>query len=162
MPEQKKIILYYADWCFHCKTFKEEWAKIKAECKKKGIKYEEYEDGRNKAEIMSAKPKIDGYPTIRIEKGPIKYDYEGPRETKYILKELDSNIDDKTTRALGEKIISKGSSLNILDASTKDDWATDLADKKGQTGGNYENEEYKIKYYKYKAKYLKLLNELSF
>ena len=44
-----KLVLYYANWCSHCKTYLNEWEKIK---KNLDIECIEYEDTHSKNEII--------------------------------------------------------------------------------------------------------------
>ena len=70
----KKIVLFYADWCGHCTTFKPEWEKFENEIKnsdfKNKISVEKYES----AEKHPYQVEIKGYPTIKVfdnDKGQI-------------------------------------------------------------------------------------------
>ena len=56
-----KLVLYYANWCSHCKTYLNEWEKIK---KNLDIECIEYEDTHSKNEIINAK--IEYYPTVKF------------------------------------------------------------------------------------------------
>lgn len=83
----KKVSLYYANWCGHCKRFKPEWDKIKTELTKRNISYAEFEEGENSNEIRKAG--ITGYPTIMITKGNHNYEYKGPRSIDSIINEIE-------------------------------------------------------------------------
>ncbi len=138
------IYLYYANWCGHCVQFKPEWEKIKAEidkAKKEGkmITYEEYEDGANK-DVMEREG-IGGYPTIRIKKNGEMKEYTGPRNAKVILEILFDKSEQQTGDDSGFKQCGGG---------------------KLEKSKRYNDREYKIKYLKYKAKYLKLHSNLRF
>jgi len=61
-----KLVLYYADWCPHCVSYKPEWNAIKGILNKNGIKTEEYEHGTHKKEIEAAG--VEGFPTLRYFK----------------------------------------------------------------------------------------------
>lgn len=56
-----KLVLYYANWCSHCKTYLNEWETIK---KNLDIECIEYEDTSSKNEIINAK--IEYYPTVKF------------------------------------------------------------------------------------------------
>jgi thiol-disulfide isomerase/thioredoxin len=66
------MVLYYAEWCGHCKTMKPEWNKVVRNIKKDN-KSNDNKNNINIAEIESKhignledKPQIDGYPTIKM------------------------------------------------------------------------------------------------
>lgn len=82
----KIVKLYYADWCGHCQRFKPEWEKIKKTLESKGIKYEEYESGKDEEKIKEAK--IKGFPTIKIQDGKEEREYEGRREHDALINEV--------------------------------------------------------------------------
>ncbi len=128
-PNDPKVVLYYADWCGHCKTFKPEWEKLKEMCKEKGIKYADYEADRNVAEIEAAN--IKGFPTIMVN----GREYNGPREAKAIF----------------YKLTSKGNDNDDGNGKFKQCGGGKLGFSP-RRNGNY----YKIKYLKYKAKFMKL------
>jgi len=149
----KSLILYYAEWCGACKSFKPEWNKIKETLDKKGIKYEEYESDRN-PDIMT-RDNIMAFPTIKIKDNNKITEYEGPRTHDAIV----GSVTGKPNQAGG------GGVLKSL--------IQELNNNYQQSGGNVEtkrsesstsesddeksddDEKYKGKYYKYKAKYMK-------
>ena len=66
------MVLYYAEWCGHCKTMKPEWNKVVSNIKKSN-KSNNNKNNINIAEIESKhidslvdKPKIEGYPSIKM------------------------------------------------------------------------------------------------
>ena len=68
IADGKKIVLFYADWCGHCKEFKPVWDETAKEVNKKDnkmIKVNCGEGTKEDKEIMK-KYDIDGYPTIII------------------------------------------------------------------------------------------------
>ena len=137
----KKVILFYADWCGHCKTFKPIWEKLKGELKNNNnIEFEEYESDNK--EIMN-KFNINGYPTIKVIENNISSDYNGMRDMDSILTFL--NIQSNKHNQLGGNIdsIQLPNEIQIIDT---------------QTGGkkNKDYEMYYSKYNKYKKKYLEL------
>ena len=59
------MVLYYAEWCGHCKTMKPEWDKVVQKLKESG--------NVNVADVKSDvipklehKPDIEGFPTIKM------------------------------------------------------------------------------------------------
>ena len=83
-----KIMLFYANWCGHCKTFKPTWEALKPILDKNNISHEEYES--ENTEVMS-KYAIRGYPTIKVQKNNEVVDYNGPRDPASILHFLNVN-----------------------------------------------------------------------
>ena len=85
-----QMMLFYVDWCPHCKTAKPEWDDLKAEYEGKtingyNIMFVEYnctEDTTENVELMD-KYKIEGYPTIKLIKDNevIEYDAKPTKAT---------------------------------------------------------------------------------
>jgi thiol-disulfide isomerase/thioredoxin len=85
-----EMLLFYVDWCPHCKTAKPEWENLKSEYEGKQINgytliFTEYnctaETSENE-ELMN-KYKIEGYPTIKLLKDSqvIEYDAKPTKST---------------------------------------------------------------------------------
>jgi thiol-disulfide isomerase/thioredoxin len=81
--KQAEFMLFYVDWCPHCKTAKPEWEKIKQEYDGKTMKgytllFKEYNCTNENAEIeqLIEKYKIDGYPTIKLLKDNQVIDFD--------------------------------------------------------------------------------------
>ena len=77
----KKVVLFYADWCGHCKKLKPAWddaAKEVNKDEKKMIKVNCGEGTKEDKAIME-KYDIDGYPTIIIFQDGKPSKYEGNR-----------------------------------------------------------------------------------
>jgi thiol-disulfide isomerase/thioredoxin len=84
------LMLFYVDWCPHCKTAKPEWDALKEEYEGKTINgyiviFEEYNctDESSEIEELINKYKIDGYPTIKLIKDNqvIEYDAKPTKAT---------------------------------------------------------------------------------
>jgi len=84
------LMLFYVDWCPHCKTAKPEWDALKAEYETKTINgytivFEEHNctvEGPETEKLMD-KYKIEGYPTIKLIKDNqvIEYDAKPTKST---------------------------------------------------------------------------------
>ncbi len=84
------LMLFYVDWCPHCKTAKPEWNALKEEYDGKNINgyvvvFEEYNctDESSEIEELINKYKIDGYPTIKLIKDNqvVEYDAKPTKAT---------------------------------------------------------------------------------
>jgi len=84
------MMLFYVDWCPHCKTAKPEWEDLKSEYEGKNINgytlvFTEYNctaETPENEELMN-KYKIEGYPTIKLLKDNqvIEYDAKPTKST---------------------------------------------------------------------------------
>jgi thiol-disulfide isomerase/thioredoxin len=194
------VVLYYANWCPHCVSFKPEWNKIKATLDEKGITYQEYEESQNKEAIMKAN--IPGYPTIKIN----NQIYNGARDHDSIINAVTGMSGGGTSDLINElsgifkvnndqpyecersmiggslvnemeTILGKqdGGSEHLEDYEQLDEDINYMYDDDDDDididpmyeAGNKDieideydpNENYEVKYLKYKAKYLKLRSE---
>jgi thiol-disulfide isomerase/thioredoxin len=84
------MMLFYVDWCPHCKTAKPEWNDLKAEYDGKAINgytvtFVEYNCTNESAEVngLLDKYSIEGYPTIKLLKDNqiIEYDAKPTKST---------------------------------------------------------------------------------
>jgi len=84
------LMLFYVDWCPHCKTAKPEWESLKAEYDGKSINgytvnFVEYNCTNESAEVRQLMDKynIEGYPTIKLVKDNqvIEYDAKPTKST---------------------------------------------------------------------------------
>ncbi len=84
------MLLFYVDWCPHCKTAKPEWEELKAEYEGKNINgynlvFTEHNCTSETAEIeeLMNKYSIEGYPTIKLVKDNqvIEYDAKPTKST---------------------------------------------------------------------------------
>jgi len=85
-----EMMLFYVDWCPHCKTAKPEWEELKTEYEGKQIngynlKFTEYNCTAETAEndALMNKYKIEGYPTIKLLKDSqvVEYDAKPTKST---------------------------------------------------------------------------------
>jgi thiol-disulfide isomerase/thioredoxin len=108
------MVLYYADWCGHCKTMKPEWQKVVDNLSNPG---NNITNKVNVAEIESQhigkllnKPEIEGFPTIKMyNKGKEIANFEDERIASKI-EEFANNNSRKETKTESNKQSSK---LNI-------------------------------------------------
>ena len=84
------LMLFYVDWCPHCKTAKPEWDSLKTEYEGKTINgytigFVEHNCTNESAEVeqLMDKYKIEGYPTIKLIKDNqvIEYDAKPTKTT---------------------------------------------------------------------------------
>jgi thiol-disulfide isomerase/thioredoxin len=85
-----ELILFYVDWCPHCKTAKPEWESLKTDYEGKTINgytiiFTEYNcttESAQTEELMN-KFKIEGYPTVKLIKDNqvIEYDAKPTKAT---------------------------------------------------------------------------------
>ncbi len=85
-----ELMLFYVDWCPHCKTAKPEWENLKAEIEGNKINgynvmFTEYNCTTETDEInqLVNKYKIEGYPTIKLLKDDqvIEFDAKPTKDT---------------------------------------------------------------------------------
>ena len=88
------FVMYYADWCGHCKRAKPEFAKLgsKRTIGGKPVSIVAVNADKNK-ELCSAKG-VRGYPTIHLydPKGTLIEEYSGERDAKSFLDFLSLNV----------------------------------------------------------------------
>ena len=84
------LMLFYVDWCPHCKTAKPEWDLLKSEYDGKSINgytihFTEHNCTNESAEVSQLMDKynIEGYPTIKLSKDNqiIEYDAKPTKST---------------------------------------------------------------------------------
>lgn len=81
------VVLYYADWCGHCKDFKPVWEELKDAFKTINVKYEEYEADNNPKEIEKAH--VQGFPTIIIKHNGEEEEYQKGRDFETLFKYIE-------------------------------------------------------------------------
>ena len=85
------MVLYYAEWCGHCKTLKPEWEKVIDKLKDSG-KVNIADVKSDFIEALPHKPKIEGFPTIQMyNKGREVAKFEDDRIAEKIEKFAVSN-----------------------------------------------------------------------
>ena len=76
--EKISFILYYVDWCPHCKSIKPEWSRLEKDIEFKDILISKINCEEN-TEVVK-KLDIEGYPTILFTKNGKTEPYNGGRE----------------------------------------------------------------------------------
>lgn len=78
-----ELMLFYVDWCPHCKTAKPQWDEVKTEYQNKTINgyhvtFAEFNCTTESDEIeqLMNKYKIEGFPTIKLLKDGQIYEYD--------------------------------------------------------------------------------------
>lgn len=93
VSDGKKLVLFYADWCGHCKTLKPVWDKtadeVNTKDKKLMIKVNCGGDSEKEKELMK-KYNIDGYPTILIFENGKHTVYDDERTKEAFMKTIKS------------------------------------------------------------------------
>jgi len=86
-----KLVMYYADWCGHCKRAKPEIAKLGATQTISGKTVDIVLVNADKEQTPSD---VKGYPTIRLlnPSGVMVKEYNGPRTTDGFLQFLKENV----------------------------------------------------------------------
>ena len=92
------LMLFYVDWCPHCKTAKPEWNALKEEYDGKNINgyivvFEEYNCTEESSEIedLINKYDIQGYPTIKLIKDNQVVEYDA-KPTKSTMEQFLTNV----------------------------------------------------------------------
>ena len=70
-----QLMLFYADWCGHCKRMKPDWEKVKAEFPNNCIDVE----SESITDEHRSKYNVKGFPSIFVIKGEEIIDYDGER-----------------------------------------------------------------------------------
>ena len=90
--EGKNLLMFYADWCGHCKKLKPVWDELAEEingdetngCKMMKINCSTPDEEPSQKEIMQ-KYQVSGYPTIKLVENGNVTDFEGERSKEGIM-----------------------------------------------------------------------------
>lgn len=142
MSEEKDVTLYKATWCGHCVKFESEWKKLIKELPKIGMTFEALEFDANSDK--AAEENVELIPTLIIK------------------------IDGKKIHYPNGNGMTADDIMNFIKNKGKVDTAN--TNKFKQCGGTrvsklnkpLDDEQYKVKYLKYKALYMKSLAEKEF
>ena len=82
-----KLILYWAEWCPHCKNFLPVWNEFKNKVKNTN-KYdiENYDCAKTQNRPICDVNDIPGYPTVIKQIGNNRIEYQGPRTVDGLMK----------------------------------------------------------------------------
>lgn len=139
MPSPKKIVLYYADWCPHCKDIKPEWDQLTNYLRKNTINGKTIDIQKFEESSITGK-EIQGFPTVKIT------DDKGVEHDCYCERKAEAYID-YLKKFGSEPIVKQNGGYKAGTFSTLE-----------SRYGNMDKEDfYKMKYYKYKAKIAKLM-----
>ena len=97
--KEVKIILFYVDWCPHCKTAKPEWDAVKSKyngTSKNGyqITFVEHNCTNENAETerLIKQYKVEGYPTIKLVKDGKVTDFDAKPTQNSLTQLIESSI----------------------------------------------------------------------
>ena len=94
---KSKLVMYYANWCGHCKRAEPEMKKLEAKLKKQNNKVNGkevevvYVDGDQEEELLK-KEDVQGFPTIRLYRLSDMIEYQGERVADSLMEFLQENI----------------------------------------------------------------------
>ena len=93
------LMLFYVDWCPHCKTAKPEWESLKSEYDGKSINgytvnFVEHNCTNESSEITQLMDKynIEGYPTIKLIKDNQVIEYDAKPEKDTLMEFLHTSL----------------------------------------------------------------------
>jgi len=85
------LYLFKADWCGHCKAFKNKWEILNNDLElNKKIKFIEYDSELHNNEIKNFN--ITGFPTLMLNVGNKKIEYKGVRDVTEIKAFVNTHI----------------------------------------------------------------------
>jgi len=88
--EDKLLVLFYADWCGHCKTVKPVWKEASKKANEDGTKMIMVNVGNktHEEQALIDKYEIDGFPTILLFQNGSHEQYTGKRDLDSFLNAL--------------------------------------------------------------------------
>ncbi|KAJ3611515.1 hypothetical protein NHX12_021530 [Muraenolepis orangiensis] len=93
------LVEFYAPWCGYCKKLEPVWYEVGAELKSSGSPVRVGKMDATAFSGMSSEFGVRGYPTIKLLKGELAYNYKGPR-TKDDIIEFANRVSGPAVRAL--------------------------------------------------------------
>uniref|UniRef100_A0A8C2DMY9 protein disulfide-isomerase n=1 Tax=Cyprinus carpio TaxID=7962 RepID=A0A8C2DMY9_CYPCA len=90
---------FYAPWCAYCHTFEPIWHEVGAELKSMGSSVNVGKIDSTVHTSIASEFNIRGYPTIKLFKGELSFDYKGPR-TKDAIIEFTNRVSGPVVRKL--------------------------------------------------------------
>nr|XP_046227168.1 protein disulfide-isomerase TMX3 isoform X1 [Scatophagus argus] len=96
------LVDFYAPWCGYCKKLEPIWHEVGAELKRSGSPVRVGKMDATAYSGMASEFGVRGYPTIKLLKGDLAYNYKGPR-TKDDIIEFANRVAGPAVRALPSK-----------------------------------------------------------
>uniref|UniRef100_A0A8C4NRN3 protein disulfide-isomerase n=1 Tax=Dicentrarchus labrax TaxID=13489 RepID=A0A8C4NRN3_DICLA len=96
------LVDFYAPWCGYCKKLEPVWHDVGAELKSSGSPVRVGKMDATAYSGMASEFGVRGYPTIKLLKGDLAYNYKGPR-TKDDIVEFANRVAGPAVRALPSK-----------------------------------------------------------
>ncbi|XP_056112628.1 protein disulfide-isomerase TMX3a [Rhinichthys klamathensis goyatoka] len=93
------LVEFYAPWCAYCHTFEPIWYEVGAELKSLGSPVNVGKMDTTEHTSIASEFNIRGYPTIKLFKGDLSFDYQGPR-TKDAIIEFTNRVAGPVVRPL--------------------------------------------------------------
>ncbi|XP_067309143.1 protein disulfide-isomerase tmx3a [Pseudorasbora parva] len=93
------LVEFYAPWCAYCHTFEPIWYEVGAELKSLGSPVNVGKMDTTVHKSIASELNIRGYPTIKLFKGDLSFDYKGPR-TKDAIIEFTNRVSGPVVRPL--------------------------------------------------------------
>lgn len=88
-PNEVVLVLFFADWCPHCRSFKPDWDKVKSiegtkTASGKNIRLVEVDctETTAKSSALMEKYEVEGFPSVKVLSGSSVEDYDGARTYK--------------------------------------------------------------------------------
>ncbi len=148
------IELFSAKWCGHCKNFKPNWAELK---KISDIECQKYEQTNVNDKEHFETNKVQSFPTIYITVNGNKEKYEGNRTVNDIMNYICNKTPNQKDCAQRYPTVQAGGKCGCqISQSGGNCNCKTGGNKKSKKTKNVDDAKYELKYYKYKAKYLKI------
>uniref|UniRef100_A0A665T390 protein disulfide-isomerase n=1 Tax=Echeneis naucrates TaxID=173247 RepID=A0A665T390_ECHNA len=96
------LVDFYAPWCGYCKKLEPVWHEVGVELKSSGSPVRVGKMDATAYSGMASEFGVRGYPTIKLLKGDLAYNYKGPR-TKDDIVEFANRVSGPAVRALPSK-----------------------------------------------------------
>ncbi|XP_053716119.1 protein disulfide-isomerase TMX3 [Synchiropus splendidus] len=96
------LVDFYAPWCGYCKKLEPVWHEVGAELRSSGSPVRVGKMDATAYSGMASEFGVRGYPTIKLLKGDLAYNYKGPR-TKDDIVEFANRVAGPAVRALPSK-----------------------------------------------------------
>ena len=133
------MVLYYAEWCSHCKTMKPEWKKAVDNVSNNKVAINVAEVESSHIGNLSEPPNVDGYPTIKMyNNGKEVAKFEDERVADKIEKFAISNSSVKKEIPIKNHIEPINESIDLLNVNNKNHTIVGSLDNIN-TDNNYNN-----------------------